>query len=63
MTLDELEEAGLFYENREVENGNTFPLPDPMQVHLDGKATDGAAASEYGAGLELPGADGWEYTP
>ena len=49
------------YDNREVENGNTFPLPDLMQVHLDGKAADGAAAAEYGAGLDLPGYDGWEY--
>jgi hypothetical protein len=51
------------YENREVENGNVFPLPDLFQVHLDGKAADDAAASEseYGAGLQLPGAGGWNY--
>ena len=51
------------YENREVENGNVFPLPDLFQVHLDGKATDDAAASEYGAGLKLPEGGGWNYTP
>jgi hypothetical protein len=50
------------YENREVENGNVFPLPDLFQVHQDGKAADGAAASEYGAGLELPKKGGWNYT-
>ena len=40
------------YENREVENGNVFPLPELFQVHLDGKAADGAAAGEYGPLLE-----------
>jgi hypothetical protein len=49
------------YANREVENGNTFPLPDLMQVHLDGKAADGAAAKEQGAGFVLPGLDPWDY--
>ncbi|MCP4538935.1 MAG: cytochrome C [Chloroflexi bacterium] len=49
------------YENREVENGNVFPLPELFQVHLDGKAADGAAAAEYGAGLVLPAKDGWNY--
>jgi hypothetical protein len=51
------------YENREIENGNTFPLPDLFQVHLDGKATDDAAAGEYGSGLSLPGGGGWSYLP
>ena len=51
------------YENREVENGNVFPLPELFQAHLDGKGADGAAAGEYGAGLELPSAGGWSYTP
>ncbi len=51
------------YENREQENGNTYPLPDLLQVHLDGKAADSAAAAEYGAGLVLPSEDGWNYTP
>jgi hypothetical protein len=51
------------YENREVENGNTYPLPELFQVHLDGKAVDGAAGAEYGAGLELPQGGGWRYTP
>jgi hypothetical protein len=51
------------YENRDVENGNVFPLPGLLQVHLDGKAADGVAASEYGAGLKLPEAGGWRYTP
>ena len=50
------------YENRETENGNVFPLPDLFQVHLDGKAADGAAAAEYGAGLKLPQKGGWNYT-
>jgi len=50
------------YENREEENGNTYPLPPVLfQQHLDGKAADGAAAAEYGAGLVLPGMDGWNY--
>jgi hypothetical protein len=51
------------WENREVENGNTFPLPDLLQVHLDGKAADDAAAKQYGAGLELPYGGGWRYDP
>ena len=51
------------YENREAENGNTFPLPDLFQVHLAGKAADEAAASEYGAGLKLPQGGGWIYPP
>ena len=51
------------YEDRERENGNTFPLPDLFQIHLDGKAADGAAAQEYGVGLDLPNRGGWNYTP
>ena len=51
------------YENRERENGNTYPLPDLMQVHLDGRAVDNAAASQYGAGLVLPRGGGWNYEP
>ncbi|HID62311.1 MAG TPA: cytochrome C [Anaerolineae bacterium] len=49
------------YENREVENGNVFPLPDLHFQHLEGKNVDGAAAKEYGAGLELPGLDPWDH--
>ncbi len=49
------------YENLDEELGNTYPLPDLHQQHLDGKGTDGAAAGEYGAGLELPGFDSWDY--
>jgi hypothetical protein len=49
------------YENREVENGNVFSLPDLMQDHLAGKAVDDAAAAETGAGLELPEGGGWQY--
>ena len=51
------------FENREVENGNVYPLPQIFQAHLDGKAADGAAAGEYGAGLVLPSAGGWNYPP
>ena len=51
------------YDNREVESGNTFPLPELFQVHLDGRATDGAAATEFGAELELPYGGGWNYVP
>lgn len=51
------------YENRDVENGNVFPLPGLLQVHLDGKAADRVAASEYGTGLKLPEGGGWRYTP
>jgi hypothetical protein len=51
------------HENREVENGNTYPLPELFQVHLDGKAADGAAASEYGMGLDLPQEGDWRYAP
>ncbi len=58
---EQWELAQSLYANREVENGNTFPLPDLMQVHLDGKAADGAAAKEYGAGFKLPGNDSWDY--
>ncbi len=49
------------YENREVENGNTFPLPDLFKIHLDGKATDDKAGKTYGADLKLPSAGGWNY--
>ena len=51
------------YENREVENGNTYPLPDLLQVHLEGKAADDAQAAKQGAGLKLPGKRGWVYPP
>ena len=51
------------YENREVENGNTFPLPDLLEVHLAGKAADDAQAAKQGAGLVLPGKRGWLYSP
>jgi hydroxylamine dehydrogenase len=60
------EQWGLYqqlYETREVENGNTYPLPELFQVHLDGRAADSAAAAEYGAGLTLPQGGGWRYTP
>lgn len=40
-----------------MEKGYIYPLPDLFHVHLDGKAADGAAASENGAGLHLPGVD------
>ncbi len=58
---EQWELAQSLYANREVENGNTFPLPDLMQVHLDGKAADGAAAKEQGSGFVLPGLDPWNY--
>jgi hydroxylamine dehydrogenase len=51
------------YERRDIENGNVFPLPDLLQRHLDGRAADGAAAREYGAGLSLPEGGGWRYPP
>ena len=51
------------YENRERENGNTYPLPDLLQVHLDARAVDNEAASQYGAGLVLPRGGGWKYEP
>jgi len=51
------------YANREFENGNVFELPDLFEIHMKGKAADGAAAKEQGAGLKLPHTGGWNYEP
>ena len=51
------------YANREYENGNVFELPELFEVHMKGKAADGAAAKEQGAGLKLPNKGGWSYDP
>jgi hypothetical protein len=42
------------WDNRDVENGQVFPLPPDVQVHLDGLATDSAATTEQVVELELP---------
>jgi hypothetical protein len=51
------------YANREFENGNVFELPDLFETHMKGKAADGAAAKEQGAGFKLPHTGGWNYEP
>lgn len=61
LSNDQLDLYDRLYENREFENGNTFPLPELIRTHMDGKAADGAAAKEHGAGLKLPRQGGWSY--
>ena len=61
LSNDQLDLYERLYENREFENGNTFPLPELIRTHMDGKAADGAAAKKHGAGLKLPRQGGWSY--
>ena len=63
LSLDQWVLYELLYENREVESGSVYPLPDLFSVHLAGKAVDDAAGKKYGTGLKLPGRAGWDYTP
>jgi hypothetical protein len=43
------------------ENGQIYDLPEQYDVHLAGKAANGAAVTEQVLELELPGQPGWQY--
>ena len=49
------------WENRDVENGQTYPLPPDFQVHVDGLAVDGEATTKQVVELELPYGGAWEW--
>jgi hypothetical protein len=49
------------WDNRDVENGQVYPLPPDVQVHLDGLAADNEAATEQVVELELPFGGAWEW--
>jgi predicted CxxxxCH...CXXCH cytochrome family protein len=49
------------WDNRDVENGQVYPLPPDIEVHLNGLARDNKATTEQVVELELPFGGAWEW--